>query len=441
VNERTWYRVFILLLLSGLMLVACGGQEETPTEEVAGQPEAPAGETVAEEPAGEKVTIRLATWAGVDEAAELQVILDEINANEDRFQIVHEPAPADYYTKMQTSLAGGTAPDLFWLSQEHIAGYAQQGALLDISDCLAASDNPAADLEDYFPEILKTAQYEGRTYGLPWIAQPVVLYYNTALFEAARQDVPTNDWTWEEFEAAAAALTEDTDGDGRNDQWGFIMNGWPPPQMFVWQAGGDVVTTDLSASPIDSPEAIEGFQFYADLIYDDVHTPPESVIQEQGFGEMFKAGKIAMFMGGAADDLDRVEGMDVRVVAVPAGPAGDATFAWNASTVIAAEAENAEVACEALVALTDGTHHWKIVAPRLSLATAEAIIAAEPRKEQNAAAIAEVVGDMRAFNIIPRQVEWDTLFWGDFMDPLFHDQGTAAELAPDIRIQLEEFLP
>jgi multiple sugar transport system substrate-binding protein len=186
---------------------------------------------------------------------------------------------------------------------------------------------------------------------------------------------------------------------------------------------------------------MEGFQFYADMIYDDVHTPPEAVIQEQGFGEMFKAGKIAMFMGGAADDLDRVEGMDVGVVAVPGGPGGDATFAWNASTVIASQAENADLICEALVTLSDGIHHWKIVAPRLSLATAEGIIAAEPRKEKNAAAIAEAVVDMHAFNIIPRQAEWDTIFWGDFMDPLFHDQNTAAELASDIRAQLEELLP
>jgi len=441
VKKQPWIPRFILLLMAALVLVACGGQPEPASEQTSAQTEAPGDETIAEQPSGEKVTIRLATWAGVEEAAELQLILDEINAAEDSFQIVHEPAPADYYTKMQTSLAGGTAPELFWLSQEHIAGYAEQGALLDIGDCLAASDNPAADLDDYFPEILKTAQFEGQTYGLPWIAQPVVLFYNEALFEAAGQDVPTNEWTWDEFEAAAEALTLDTDGDSSNDQWGFIMNGWPPPQMFVWQAGGEVVSGDLSASPIDSPEAIEGFQFYADLIYDDVHTPPEAVIQEQGFGEMFKAGKIAMFMGGAGDDLDRVEGMNVPVVAVPAGPGGEATFAWNASTVIAAQAENAGVACDALVALTDGIHHWKIVAPRLSLATAEAIIAAEPRKEQNAAAIAAVVGDMRAFNIIPRQVEWDTIFWGDFMDPLFHDQQTAAELAPGMRTQLEELLP
>lgn len=416
-EKRTWYSLLILLLLSGLVLVACGGRQE------------------------EKVTIRLATWAGVEEAAELQEILDEINANEDRFQIVHEPAPADYYTKMQTSLAGRTAPDLFWLSQEHIAGYAQQGALLDITDCLASNNDPAANVDDYFPEILKTAQFEGQTYGLPWIAQPVVLYYNTAIFEAAGLDVPTNDWTWEEFKAAAATLTKDTDGDGKNDQWGFTMNGWPPPQMFVWQAGGEVITADLSSSPLDTLEAIQGFQFYADMIFDDVHTPPESVIQEQGFGEMFKAGKIAMFMGGAADDLDRVEGLDVGIAAVPGGPSGDATFAWNASTVITAQTKTADLTCEALVMLSDRIHHWKIVAPRLSLATAEAIVAAEPRKEKNAEAIAEVVADMRAFNIIPRQVEWDTIFWSEFMDPLFHGQGTAAELATKIRPKLENLLP
>jgi multiple sugar transport system substrate-binding protein len=156
---------------------------------------------------------------------------------------------------------------------------------------------------------------------------------------------------------------------------------------------------------------------------------------------MFKAGNIAMFMGGAADDLDRVEGLDVGVVAVPAGPAGDATFAWNASTVIAAETENPDIACEALIRLTDGIHHWKIVAPRKSLATAEGIAASEPRKADSAEAIAAAVPFMRGFNIIPSHQEWDTIFWGDFMDPLFHGEGSAAELAPEIRPLLEDVLP
>jgi multiple sugar transport system substrate-binding protein len=147
-----------------------------------------------------------------------------------------------------------------------------------------------------------------------------------------------------------------------------------------------------------------------------------------------------MFMGGAADDLDRVDGLDVSVVPVPAGPAGRQTFAWTASTVVAAQTENPDLACEALAKLTEGIHHWKIVAPRQSLATAEGIIEAEPRKEKNAEAIASAVSDMSAYTIIPRQQEWDSIFWGSFMDPLFHDQGTAAELAPEVRPQLDELL-
>jgi multiple sugar transport system substrate-binding protein len=406
------------------------------------EPEAAATEAALPDTGGDKVTIRLTTWAGVEESAELQAVLDEINAGEEAFQIVHEPAPDDYYTKLQTTLAGGTAADLMWLSQEYIAGYADQGAILDITDYLEAdTENPAANLDDYFPEVLQTAQYQDRTYGLPWIAQPVVLYFNRALFDEAGLEHPTLDWTWDDLKENAAALTQDTDGDGANDQWGFTMNGWPPIQMFIWQAGGEVISEDLSSSPIDSPEAIAGAQFYADMVYNDEHTPPEAVISEQGFGEMFKAGRIAMFMGGAADDLDRVEGLDVGVVAVPSGPANRQTFAWTASTAISAQTENPDLAYQALVKLTEGIHHWKIVAPRQSLATAEVIAESEPRKADSAAAIAEAVPYMRSFRIVPRHQEWDTIFFEEYQDPLFHEQGTAEELAPLAREELETVLP
>ena len=455
-KKHILYRIFVVLMLTSLALAACGptGAAETPApgvttvateppmEEAPAETEPSITEAPSEGATGDMVTIRMSTWAGVEESAELQEVIDAVNAEADNFQIVHEPAPDDYYTKIQTALAGGTSADLLWLSQEYIAGFADQGAILDISDYLAAdNENPAADLDDYFPDVLQTAQYQGRTYGLPWIAQPVVLYYNRALFDEASLDHPNMDWTWDDFKEAAAALTKDTDGDGANDQWGFSMNGWPPIHMFIWQAGGEVISEDLSSSPIDSPEAIQGAQFYADMIYDDVHTPPEAVIQEQGFGEMFKAGNIAMFMGGAADDLDRVEGLDVGVVAVPSGPANRQTFAWTASTVIAAQTQNPDLAYQALAKLTEGIHHWKIVAPRQSLATAEVISESEPRKADTAAAIAEAMPFMRSFRIIPRHQEWDTAFWEDYQDLLFHDQGTAEELAPQARQELEALLP
>jgi hypothetical protein len=187
--------------------------------------------------AQEKVQIRLATWAGQEEAAELQQVIDPINQASTTFEIVSEPSPADYYVKLQTTIAGGTVADLVWLSQENIAGFAAGEALLDISDRLAEDQSPAAKLDDYFPGILQTAQYDGRTYGLPWISQPVMLYYNPALFDEAGIAYPDESWTWDTFKEAAAALTDPAAG-----VYGTAFNDWPPIQMFIWQAGGEVIS-------------------------------------------------------------------------------------------------------------------------------------------------------------------------------------------------------
>jgi len=172
-----------------------------------------------------------------------------------------------------------------------------------------------------------------------------------------------------------------------------------------------------------------------------VHTVPEATIAERGFGEMFKAGSVSMFMGGASDDYDRVEGLDVGHSVVPMGPASRTNFAWTAATVIPSFTQYPDYACDALIKLTDAFHHWKIVAPRKSLANAETIIESAPEKAAAAPVIEAAVPDMRAFNVIPRQQEWDNTFWKEFMDPLFHKRGTGEDLSTEIRPKLESFLP
>lgn len=393
--------------------------------------------------AQDPVQIRLTTWAGEAEGKELQeLVLDKINASQTEYAIVHEPAPADYLIKVQTSLSAGTGADLMWLSQENIAGFASRGALLDVTDALAASDQLAANVSGYFPDIMKTAIYQDRVYGLPWISQPVVLYYNPALFDAAGIAYPDNTWDWAKFMDVAGSLTKDTDGDGTTDQWGFTANSWPPIQMFIWQNGGEVIAADGLSSPVDSPEAIAGAEAYAGIIYNPACCPDEATIAEQGFNEPFRAGKIAMFAGGAADTFD---GLGVVGASVMPHGTNDTTFAWTASTVVNAATANPELAAKALVALTEGIHHWKVLAPRPDLANAETILASIPeawktQKEGQIPAIIEASASMRALNVIPRQAEWDDLFWKEFQDPLYHGKGTAADLAAAIRPKLEALL-
>lgn len=389
---------------------------------------------VASSQAQDKVTLRVTNWAGIDEAAEFQLIVDEVNAASDTYEIVYEPQPADYYTQLQTELAGETGPDLFWLDQDHM-NWAYDGALLDISSYLEGDDRGAADPADYYPGIWQTVALADGVYGLPWIAQPVVIYYNKDIFDAMGVDYPTADWTWDQFREAALALTNE-------EHYGFTMNGWPPIHMFIWSFGGEVISEDLMTSPVDTPEAIAGAQFYADMIYNEECCPSEQTIAEQGSAEMFKAGTVAMFMGGAADDLDRVEGLNVGVSPVPKDVNGtNVTFAWTAATVINADTEHPDEAYDALVALTEGIQSWKIVSPRISQGSKEHLVASEPRKEANADAILQAVPDMRAFRIVPRFTEWNTIFWEDFQAPLFHHEDTADNLAADARILLEDVLP
>jgi multiple sugar transport system substrate-binding protein len=416
-----------LLLTASLGLTACsGGGSSSPT-----QPGTGGGQSTG----AAKVKIRLASWVGADEAKELQGVIDKVNAKATTYEIVSEPIPADYYTKIQTMIAGNTAPDLMWLGAEYMAPYASKGALLDLSDRLPKDSRAAAKVADYFQPVMEAAQWNGKTYGLPWIAQPVVLYYNKALFKVAGVPEPTDDWTWQTFQDAAKKLTDKSKG-----QYGTTFNGWPPVQMFIWQAGGEVISPDLKSSPVDSPEAIKGLEFYSSIIYNEAVSPARNVISEQGTGDMFKKGKVAMIFGGAADDLDRAPGLDVGVARVPKGPKDRTTFAWTASTAISAQTKNPQQAYDALVDLTEGVQNWKVLAPRKSLATKEQIVKSDPRKEKAADVIIKAAADMRAFRIVPRHPEWDTTFFEQLQDPLYSKKGSAADLAKAVRPKLEALL-
>jgi len=282
-------------------------------------------------------------------------------------------------------------------------------------------------------------------FGLPWIAQPVVLYYNPDMFQKAGINPPDESWTWDTFKDAAKKLTL-KDASGNVTQYGTSFNGWPPIHMFIWQAGGEVISQDLKSSPVDTPEALQGAQFYADIIFNPDYGVPEAVIKEQGFGEMVKAGKVAMFFGGAADDLDYAYQKDPKnakmaMALVPKGPKDRTTFAYTAITAVSSQTKNPDLAVKALVALSDGIHHWKVLAPRQSLATPEVIAASVAGKKDSAPVIIQAAQSMRSFNIIPKHLDWDTTFWEQFQDLLYHQKGTAADLGKAVRPKLEALLP
>jgi multiple sugar transport system substrate-binding protein len=379
--------------------------------------------------------LKLATWFGSTEAKELAPIVEAINQRHaGQFRVETIPIPGDYLPKIDTMLAGKLAPDLFLLSQEYLPSYAAIGAVADLDARIKADKR--IDLADYYPNGLATARYKEHLYGLPWVMMPVVLYYNKTLFDQAKLAYPTRDWDWAPFRDAAKRLTI-READGTAKQWGFLQADWPPYQIWVWQNGGDVLSADGRHPTISDPATVEALAFERQLLVDDKVSPPAGTIAQNGHSEMFKSGRVAMFFGGASDDLDRTEGLPAGVSELPHGKTR-ATFSWSAHLVIASQSRYQDQAYVAWGELLDGFHHWKIVPPRRSLAKDLAKL--EPRK---AGAVEPILASMEYAHglrgVVP-QTDWDDFQLNRLVLPMVNGQGSARDIAHNTQAKLERLM-
>lgn len=87
------------------------------------------------EPAGKTVvTVRL--W-DPQVAAAYRESFDAFSAEHPGIEVrVNTVAYASYFDSLRTDVAGGSADDIFWISNGYFAGYADNGHLLDIADLL-----------------------------------------------------------------------------------------------------------------------------------------------------------------------------------------------------------------------------------------------------------------------------------------------------------------
>lgn len=143
-------------------------------------------------------------------------------------------SPSQLATKLQTMLAAGDPPDVFYLESERLADLASKGLLADIEEFIRADRNrtPSAserpqdqrsggsgdreysiDLDDFFKPVVDAFRFDGQQvgrgtlYGLPKDFTTVGFYYNKDLFRRAGVPFPPKGgWTWDEFIAATRSI-------------------------------------------------------------------------------------------------------------------------------------------------------------------------------------------------------------------------------------------
>lgn len=286
----------------------------------------------------EEVTITYSVWAGTQTPA-MQAIADAFHEENPNItvELVELPWP-QYWSTLQTGAQGGTAPDAFWMLAQQIRPYAEGDQLLDLTEYI---ESEGVDLGNYPQAVLDLYdQGDGAIYGLPKDFDTNAVWYNKALFDAAGVDYPSEDWTWEDFRATAAALT----GDG---VWGVAapidyQGGY---YNTIFSAGGQVISDDGSSSEIDSPEAIEGIEFWTDLQADG-SSPTLQQLSDTEAVTQFQQGKVAMYMSGAYWALqfynDEAFRANVGVAPLPLGPEGRVTVSSGIANVGYAGTEHPE---------------------------------------------------------------------------------------------------
>jgi multiple sugar transport system substrate-binding protein len=98
-------------------------------------------------------------------------------------------------------------------------------------------------MDDFQPAAVEAGSYQGRLYSIirDFYPGPAMFYYNKDLFDKAGIAYPTFDWNWDKMREAANALTLDTNGDGKLDQWGLAFEVWIVTWLhWIWSNGGDL---------------------------------------------------------------------------------------------------------------------------------------------------------------------------------------------------------
>ena len=159
----------------------------------------------------------------------------------------------DLPTQFQTAAMAYGGPNLVYGPADKIGPFQIMGLLMPVEDLL-----PAEEIARFDPGTLPTL--EGKTWGLPdYVGNHLTLVANMGLV----QELPetTDDWVRQ-----LEALTLDTDGDGKTDQYGLVFNLLEPFWLVPWLGGfGGWVMDEYGVPTLGTESMVDALEFMYSL--------------------------------------------------------------------------------------------------------------------------------------------------------------------------------
>ncbi|MFG1795977.1 ABC transporter substrate-binding protein [Nocardia sp. NPDC049149] len=243
----------------------------------------------------------------------------------------NSPNPAtDTISSIQNQMVAGTPPDVAQLGFSDLDYTVHQLGAKPLDTLVSKQEvqrNFDGAKHPYAPTARTLTDWDGHTYGVPFVFSTPVLYYNASLFTAAGVDPAKPPTTWQQVSEAAAAIAK-TGKDGiyvdcltkTAIDWCF--------QSLVRSNGGRVISADRKSLTFADAPAVEVARMNQQLV--ESGSMPK-LNQKQGY-EAFARGDIGMILETSAIQGTFTAGAkdkwDLRAAAMPSF-AGKPTIPTN----------------------------------------------------------------------------------------------------------------
>ncbi len=193
--------------------------------------------------------------------------------------------------RILSAINDGATPDLCQVGTTWMAEFAATSSLAPLDNFLFLSSEISK--ENFFNGPWETNVIDGKLYGIPWYFETRLLFYRKDLLKAKAISAPPQ--TWDELKTAAKQLTEDFDGDGKNDQYALSLSSFDAKTIaaFVWQNGGALFNPNLTETTLCGSQEREALKFYINLFRDGYVLP-----REVNAVDAFVEGRCAMTIAG-----------------------------------------------------------------------------------------------------------------------------------------------
>jgi N,N'-diacetylchitobiose transport system substrate-binding protein len=196
--------------------------------------------------------------------------------------------------KFDATLAGGNPPDVKEMGNSEMTKYMAAGAFQDLTANRSDFDNS----RNWLSGLAASARYNGKLYGVPYIAGSRVVHYRTDLFKKAGiSKLPTS---LAEYTADAKKLAAKNKGAGFSPMY-IAGTDWYVALGFVYDYGGQIAITSKGKwiGTLDRPKALAGLAAFKKF-FDTASRASKTTIETRPWPyEVYAQGKTASMIGSA----------------------------------------------------------------------------------------------------------------------------------------------